>query len=288
MMKILFKTNIYLFVTFISIYLISTIGGLIIKNLGQSQIDKIRLEEEGGKLATNEDGRTIEYFIYGINDPNAPVIINIHGSGVEGRLEKEMYQSICEELNVRGISISLPGFGNTDMKIGRTVVDWPAEDLAPVLSQEGVDTFMITGHSQGNPHAMAAAWIFGERCKGLGLYAPLLPNDLTQELGIAGATGYEKLKTTEQLKSPFLGWYFFSIYLTTDLFSPALPKKMIMATTEKLSEDTALVSKFGRGFERSTLRGSAGNAWELAKDVCYDWGFDPRLIETKNILPQNV
>jgi len=47
----------------------------------------------------------------------------MHGSGVEGRLEKEMYQSICEELNVRGIAISLPGFGNTDMKIGRVVAD---------------------------------------------------------------------------------------------------------------------------------------------------------------------
>ena len=118
---------------------------------------------------------------------------------------------------------------------------------------------------------------------GLGLYAPLLPNDLTEEIGIVGAVGYESLKTTEELKSPFLGWYFFTMYLTTDLFSPALPAKMITATTQKLAEDTAMITEFSRSFERATIRGSAANAWESAKDVCYDWGFDPRLIETKNI-----
>jgi len=282
-MKILLRILKYLTITLVSIYVIITVVGLIVKSQGQSEIDKASLIKDGAKLAVNEHGRKIEYFVYGSTDPTAPVIINIHGSGVEGRLEKEMYQGICEELNVRGIAISLPGFGNTDMKIGRVVADWPKEDLLPVLNQEDVDTFMITGHSQGNPHAMAAAYHFGERCNGLGLYAPLLPNDLTEEIGIVGAVGYENLKTTEELKSPLLGWYFFTIYLTTDLLSPALPKKMIMATTDKLAEDTALISKFGRSFERSTMRGSAGNAWESAKDVCYDWGFDPRLIETKNI-----
>jgi pimeloyl-ACP methyl ester carboxylesterase len=50
---------------------------------------------------------------------------------------------------VRGIAISLPGYGYTDMKPGRKVLDWANEDLLAVLDQEGVDEFMITGHSQG-------------------------------------------------------------------------------------------------------------------------------------------
>ena len=67
--------------------------------------------------------------------------------------------------------------------------DWPRDDLAPILAQEGVDRFMITGHSQGNHR-----------------------------------------------------------------------------------------------FERGTVRGVVGNAWESARDVCYEWGFDPRRIETRNVV----
>jgi pimeloyl-ACP methyl ester carboxylesterase len=282
-MKTLLKILKYLVIGIVSIYLIITISGLIVKNQGQSEIDEATLRKDGAKLTVNEDGRKIEYFVYGSTDPSAPVIINMHGSGVEASLEKSMYQPICEELEVRGISISLPGFGNTDMKIGRVVVDWPSEDLEPVLNQEGVQDFMITGHSQGNPHAMAAAYYFGARCTGLGLYAPLLPNDLTEEIGIVGAVGYEKLKTTEDLKSLFTGWYFFTMYLTTDPFCPAIPLKIMKTTTPKLKDDPVLIEEFGKSLARATIRGAAGNAWESAKDVCYDWGFDPRLIETNNI-----
>lgn len=243
-MKTLLKILKYLIIGLVSIYLITTISGLIVKNQGQSEIDEATLRKDGAKLAVNEEGRKIEYFVYGSTDPSAPVIINMHGSGVEASLEKSMYQPICEELEVRGISISLPGFGNTDMKIGRVVVDWPSEDLEPVLNQEGVQDFMITGHSQGNPHAMAAAYYFGDRCTGLGLYAPLLPNDL---------------------------------------FCPAIPLKIMKTTTPKFKDDPVLIKEFGKSLARATIRGAAGNAWESAKDVCYDWGFDPRLIETNNI-----
>ena len=34
---------------------------------------------------------------------------------------------------------------------------------------------------------------------------------------------------------------------------------------------------------RSKERGSAGQVWESTLDVCYEWGFDPREITTKNI-----
>lgn len=38
---------------------------------------------------------------------------------------------------------------------------------------------MITVHYQGNPNAMVVAYHFGDRCIGLGLNAPLLPNNMT-------------------------------------------------------------------------------------------------------------
>ena len=68
--------------------------------------------------------------------------------------EKAINQSACKDLGVKGIAISLPGVGNTDMKIGRKEL-WASEDTT-VLDEENIDTFMITGHSQGTPHAMSA------------------------------------------------------------------------------------------------------------------------------------
>jgi len=283
-MKRILKIIKYLGIILLVLFLIFTIGGLIIKNKGQNAINREALLNEGGKLALDQNGRKIEYFTYGSTDTNAPVVINIHGSGLDATFEKLVHQNSCNELNVKGISISLPGYGNTDVKIGRSVIDWASEDLNAVLNLENVDEFMITGHSQGNPHAMAAAFHFKERCVGLGLNAPLLPDDLTKEINIEGALGYEQLKTTEELKSPLNAWWFFTIYLATDLFSPTVPLSALIYTDEKVEEDTALVEMVSYSIERSIVRGSVGSTWETAKDVCYDWKFDPRKIETKNIV----
>ena len=81
--------------------MIFTIGGIIIKRNGQSKINREQLIAEGGKLALDTNGRKIEYFTYGSNDPNTPVIINIHGSGLDATFEKLIHQKSCEELNVR-------------------------------------------------------------------------------------------------------------------------------------------------------------------------------------------
>lgn len=282
-MKKLVKIFKYFAIVLLSLYLIITISGLIVKNQGQSAIDEDSLTKDGAKIVADKNGRKIEYFLYGSTDPNTPVIINIHGSGLDGTFEKAVNQSACEELGVRGISISLPGVGNTDMKIGRKVIDWASEDLEAVLNSENVKEFMITGHSQGNPHALAAAYHFGDRVIGLGLNAPLLPNDVTQDIGIAGALAYEDLKTTEELKNPLNAYWFSMLYLLTDAFAPSLPTKILVDMGSNVKEDTALVQMMNYTFGRSMIRGAAGNVWESAVDVCYLWGFDPRKIETKNI-----
>ena len=68
----------------------------------------------------------------------------------------------------------------------------PLEDLQAALDAENVGTFLITDHSQGNPHAMAAASRFGYRVTGIGLNAPILPNELTEKIGAWLAQYYQK------------------------------------------------------------------------------------------------
>lgn len=273
----------YTFIVFSCIYLTFIIGGLIIKNQGQAEIDQASIKRDDAKIVTDKNGRQIEYFLYGSSDTNVPVIINIHGSSLDGTFEKAVNQTACEELGVRGIAISLPGVGNTDMKIGRQVIDWPSEDLQAVLTAQQVDSFMITGHSQGNPHAMAAAYHFGDRVTGMGLNAPLLPNDVTNEIGIVGALANESLKTTEQLDHPLNAYWFFGLYLYVDLFAPSSLTQTLVSMGPNIKEDTVLIEMMRHTFSRSMIRGSAGNTWESSLDVAYLWGFDPREINTKNI-----
>ncbi len=273
----------YLFFIVFVLFIVFTVGGLIIKSKGQIDINRTALLNEKGKLALDQNGRKIEYFTYGGLDTNSPAVINIHGSGLDGTFERFVNEKVCKELNVRGVAISLPGYGNTDMKIGRSVINWAFEDLNAVLKQENINKFIITGHSQGNPHAMAAAFHFHDRCVGLGMNAPLLPNKLSEEINIEGAIGNEQLKTTEALDNPFNAWWFFMIYLSTDLFSPALPLSVLTYTEENIEQDTTLINQLSYSIKRSVIRGSVGSSWETAKDVCYDWGFDPREIQTKNI-----
>ena len=68
-------------------------------------------------MASDKNGRKIKCFHYRSSVSNAPVIINIYGSGLDGTFEKTVNKSACEDLVVRGISISLLGIENTDIKI---------------------------------------------------------------------------------------------------------------------------------------------------------------------------
>jgi len=151
---------VYMLLGIFLLYLLAQGFGLYLKKRGQLPFDKEAVEKDGRKLVTNKYGRTIEYVVFGNQDENSPVILTIHGSGPEALCEVHFHNKAFTALKVKGISISLPGYGYTDEKIGRKEKDWATEDLEPVLDQEGVDQFMIMGHSQGTVHAMAAAHHF--------------------------------------------------------------------------------------------------------------------------------
>ena len=75
-------------------------------------INTAMIEQDGGKWVTLPDGRILEYFVYGSDSADAPVLVEISGSGgtakyftVGPRIDK------MKELNVKGIGITVPGHG---------------------------------------------------------------------------------------------------------------------------------------------------------------------------------
>jgi pimeloyl-ACP methyl ester carboxylesterase len=275
----------YILLGLISIFLFLEFMGFYLLKKGQGAFDKKALERDGGKFAETVDGRKIEYFVFGNLNPQAKVVVCIHGSGFEAMSEVALNDQCCIELGLKGIAISLPGYGYTDMKPGRQVVDWPQEDLAAVLKKEGVDKFTIMGHSQGTVHAMAAAYHYSKRCEGFGLNAPLLPSKLSEEEGVKGAIGSNSLPNTETLQKFYMAWYFAVIHLSLVTLAPWLPLKLISLSksTPKGASQTASLKIFSDSLKRTAIRGGVGGTYETAGDVCYDWGFDPRNIKSNNI-----
>lgn len=274
------KVTFYFIFVVLAIYLIVLCFGIYLKNRGQKPFQKELAATDGRKFVTNTSGRTIAYIVFGDLASTNQVMITIHGSGPEALSEANFHRDEFLSLKVKGIAISLPGYGYTDENPGRIVKNWPKEDLEPVLEQEKVSSFMIMGHSQGTVHAMAAAYHFPKRCLGMGLNAPLLSLALSNELGLKGAIGSSGLYRTSSLKKNRMGWYWTLLHITTVTLSPFLPV-LLLKKGMKDSKEAATLKEFGVSMRRSVVRGV--NVWETALDVCYEWGFDPREITCKNI-----
>ena len=236
----------------------------------------------GMKTATMTDGRRVAWKDYGETSQSAPVVINIHGSGLEAGFEETVHAKACQDLGVRGLAISLPGCGYSDQKPGRIVKDWPMEDLAAVLEAENIDRFFITGHSQGTPHAMAAAMAYPERCIGLGLNAPLLPSALVNELKLGKTIGTGFTPTSSTLKSFWMGWYFGMMHLVLGVFPPSWIAGFITKGLPKVQADKELQSRFHASMKRSVVRGACGGVWETAQDTCFEWGIDITQLQHTN------
>jgi pimeloyl-ACP methyl ester carboxylesterase len=156
-------------------------------------------------------------------------------------------------------------------------LNWPAEDLAAVLDAEGVRQFHITGHSQGTPHAMAAALHFPDRCIGLGLNAPLIPVALCEELSLDRTLGAGQTPTSSQLERAVMGWYFTLMGMAFGVLPPSILSSFIKKGFPKVKADHELVNRFEGSMRRTVVRGAI---WE----TCFDWGFDVRDVQNANVV----
>jgi pimeloyl-ACP methyl ester carboxylesterase len=119
------------------------------------------------------DGRQVSYADHG--DPAGPTVLNCLGTP-ESRLVEPLQVRLAERLGFRLVAPDRPGFGQSDPKPGRTLLDWPA-DAAGLLDALGVGTFSVVGGSGGGPYAVACGVALGDRVTAVGLVAPAPPRD---------------------------------------------------------------------------------------------------------------
>ncbi|MFO7593528.1 MAG: alpha/beta hydrolase [Pseudomonadota bacterium] len=117
------------------------------------------------------DGRFIGYADYGAAD-GFPVFY-FHGSP-GSRLEAYLAAEAAQDQGVRLIAVDRPGYGLSDPKPDRQLLDWPA-DVSALADSLGLRQFSILGASGGGPYALACAFLLSDRLHRVGLAAGLAP-----------------------------------------------------------------------------------------------------------------
>ena len=115
--------------------------------------------------------------MYGSDEPNARVVVQCPGSMATGSLNADL-PVLCaklKELNIKGVSVSMAGYGYTSWRSDFRLCDY-AVDVEAVLKAEGLTgPLMAEGVSYGAGLAAAVAHHFGERCTHLHVRASRIP-----------------------------------------------------------------------------------------------------------------
>ena len=77
---------------------------------------------------------------------------------------------------VRVIAVDRPGYGGSDPRPGRTLLDW-ADDVGELADTLGVERFLVIGASGGGPYVAACARRLGDRLAGAGILCGMGPGD---------------------------------------------------------------------------------------------------------------
>lgn len=101
-----------------------------------------------------KDQRRLGYGEYG--KPDGTPIMYFHGTPGCRFLPSYDIQ-VAQEVGVRVLVPERPGFGHSDAKAGRTLLDW-ADDVLELADQLGIERFSIIGVSAGGPYAAACAF----------------------------------------------------------------------------------------------------------------------------------
>jgi pimeloyl-ACP methyl ester carboxylesterase len=78
------------------------------------------------------------------------------------RLEGAVVHEAARECGFRIVAPDRPGMGESDFKLGRTLLDWTA-DVAELADHLGEERFGVSGASGGGPYVLATAYALAER-----------------------------------------------------------------------------------------------------------------------------
>ena len=118
-----------------------------------------------------KDGRRLGYAVYGKAD-GYPIML-FHGTP-GSRLWFAEDDEMTLALGLRLIAPERPGYGISDPKKSRTILDWP-DDVAELAEQLGLQQFSVLGVSGGGVYAAACAYKIPHKLKAAALVSTMAP-----------------------------------------------------------------------------------------------------------------
>ena len=132
---------------------------------------------------TLKDGRKLGVCKCG--NLNGKPVFYFHGATPGSRFECNIFPEAANSVGARIIVADRPGFGLSDFKKGRRLLDWPS-DVAELADNLEIDRFAIMGLSGGGPYAAACAFKIPERLTAVAMVSSAYPYDPTAKDNLSG------------------------------------------------------------------------------------------------------
>ena len=151
------------------------------------------------KVIKLKDGRTLGYAEYGA--PEGKPVLYFHGSP-GSRLDWRYLDGndVAQRLGIRIISPDRPGFGLSDFKRKRRILDWP-DDVIELVDTLNIDKFAVLGLSGGGPYALVCASKIFQRLTNIAICASMGPADSP---GASSGTAMKIPRTNSLIKKLLL------------------------------------------------------------------------------------
>jgi pimeloyl-ACP methyl ester carboxylesterase len=215
-----------------------------------------------------KDGRKLGYAECG--NPQGKPVFYFHGTP-GSRLECNIFLETGNSVGARIIVADRPGFGLSDFKKERLILDWPnfVVELANYL---GIDRFGILGLSGGGPYAAACAFKIPERLTAVGMVSSAYPYDPTAKDNISGPQRqslFTDLIAFGEVKA------FYNKCVRKTRRDPAGTAKQMYGASDKDKEVLArpkVIQLLGENLQQAFHQGSRGAAWDWSL-ISHPWGF---------------
>jgi pimeloyl-ACP methyl ester carboxylesterase len=119
------------------------------------------------------DGRQLGFATFG--DADGLPVFYLHGT-FGSRLEGRIAHVAALQRHVRVIAVDRPGFGLSDPRANRRLVDW-APDLDELAEQLAIDRFSLLGVAGGGAFALGCAAKLPKRVRSVALISSVGPHD---------------------------------------------------------------------------------------------------------------
>lgn len=118
-----------------------------------------------------KDGRNLGFAEYG--DSKGKPVLYFHG-WPSCRLAAAHMDKPAKKLHVRLISVDRPGYGLSDYKKGRSLLDWP-DDVIELANMLKIQKFSVIGVSGGGPYAAVCGYKNPQRINNVGITVGIAP-----------------------------------------------------------------------------------------------------------------